>query len=97
MHIGMHWSMYSFYVLRHHMLAGYHAPLDLYASISTQPILSRVRTLDEVNLCVGKEWYRVPSSFFLPDKRWVSFRIGRFNVYPCDLLRVFYAMLVLII
>lgn len=49
---------------------GYHAPLDLYASISTQPILSRVRTLDEVNLCVGKEWYRVPSSFFLPDKRW---------------------------
>lgn len=49
---------------------GYHAPLDLYASISTQPVLSQVRALDEVNLCVGKEWYRVPSSFFLPDKRW---------------------------
>lgn len=21
-----------------------------------------------VNLCVGKEWYRFPSSFFLPEK-----------------------------
>ena len=23
----------------------------------------------EINLCVGKEWHRFPSSFFLPDKR----------------------------
>ena len=56
-------------------LQGYHAPLDLYASINTQPVLSHVRTLEEVNLCVGKEWYRVPSSFFLPDKRWAPFRM----------------------
>lgn len=23
-----------------------------------------------INLCVGKEWYRFPSSFFLPSERW---------------------------
>jgi len=24
----------------------------------------------EINLCVGKEWYRFPSSFFLPSERY---------------------------
>jgi alpha-1,2-mannosyltransferase len=23
-----------------------------------------------VNVCVGKEWHRYPSSFFLPDNNW---------------------------
>lgn len=29
-----------------------------------QPIYS------DVNVCVGKEWYRFPNSFFLPGHRW---------------------------
>lgn len=24
--------------------------------------------LSKINLCVGKEWYRFPSSFFLPER-----------------------------
>lgn len=27
---------------------------------------------NEMNLCIGKEWHRFPSSFFLPD-RYVHF------------------------
>jgi len=29
-----------------------------------------VEQLKEVNLCVGKEWYRFSSSFFLPNEKW---------------------------
>ena len=25
---------------------------------------------EEFNVCVGKEWYRFPSSFFLPGDNW---------------------------
>ena len=25
---------------------------------------------DPINVCIGKEWHRFPSSFFLPDNRW---------------------------
>lgn len=48
---------------------GYHAPMDLYRKVSSAPLLSRVDSLEEVNLCVGKEWYRFPCSFFLPNKK----------------------------
>lgn len=27
-----------------------------------------------INFCVGKEWYRFPSSFFFPSNKYVEFR-----------------------
>lgn len=49
----------------------YHAPLDLYTSLWTQPLKPRFAYLAKhrthpATLCVGKEWYRFPSSYFLP-------------------------------
>ncbi|CAD5122594.1 DgyrCDS11006 [Dimorphilus gyrociliatus] len=48
----------------------YQAPLHVYGDLmkvahnsSLHPLSSYV----QVNLCVGKEWYRFPSSFFLPE------------------------------
>ena len=42
------------------LVAGYHAPLDIYTLIPNAPLNSNI------NICVGKEWYRFPNSFFLP-------------------------------
>lgn len=51
--------------------AGYHAPLDLYPEfhrIAKDPTLHSVPDGRPVSVCVGKEWYRFPSSFLLPHK-----------------------------
>ena len=53
-------------------LSGYHAPLDVYKALNGHEILSHINQfpeVTEVNVCVGKEWHRFPSSFFLPNKR----------------------------
>jgi alpha-1,2-mannosyltransferase len=31
-----------------------------------------LRSEQTINVCTGKEWYRFPSSFFLPDNQWVT-------------------------
>ncbi|XP_068686572.1 alpha-1,2-mannosyltransferase ALG9-like [Montipora foliosa] len=51
---------------------GYHAPLDLYVELNhMSSTLENPFPADRhINLCVGKEWYRFPSSFFLPSERW---------------------------
>jgi len=51
---------------------GYHAPLDLYVEFNHMSSnLEHPFPADRyINLCVGKEWYRYPSSFFLPSDRW---------------------------
>ncbi|XP_033760507.1 alpha-1,2-mannosyltransferase ALG9-like [Pecten maximus] len=52
---------------------GYHAPLDLYVGlnkIAADPKIHTLSTDKPVNICVGKEWYRFPSSFFLPGENW---------------------------
>ncbi|XP_060082663.1 alpha-1,2-mannosyltransferase ALG9-like [Ylistrum balloti] len=52
---------------------GYHAPLDLYVGlnkIAGDPKIHTLSTDKSVNICVGKEWYRFPSSFFLPGENW---------------------------
>lgn len=47
---------------------GYHAPLDTFAKLS---ILDDSHAPDQqLTVCLGKEWYRYPSSFFLPNSRW---------------------------
>ncbi|XP_054899742.1 alpha-1,2-mannosyltransferase ALG9 isoform X2 [Poeciliopsis prolifica] len=51
------------------LFRGYHAPLDLYPEfhrIAKDPTLHSVPDGRPVSVCVGKEWYRFPSSFLLP-------------------------------
>ncbi|XP_064638611.1 alpha-1,2-mannosyltransferase ALG9-like [Lineus longissimus] len=52
---------------------GYHAPLDTYLELHRIANNDRIHTLPSdktVNVCVGKEWYRFPSSFFLNNENW---------------------------
>ena len=55
----------------------YHAPMDVYMQLHSlyreKPPLPRHQP---VRLCAGKEWYRYPSSFFLPTDQW-EFRFVR--------------------
>nr|CAD7596983.1 unnamed protein product [Timema genevievae] len=55
---------------------GYHAPLDLFMELSNVTGDNKLPADQNINICVGKEWYRFPTSFFLPDNRvrpdWVS-------------------------
>lgn len=56
-------------------LPGYHAPLDVYVELNKIATDPKIHTLSEdrpVNVCVGKEWYRYPSSFFLPGQKYAS-------------------------
>ncbi|XP_039267565.1 alpha-1,2-mannosyltransferase ALG9-like [Styela clava] len=47
------------------LFQAYHAPLEVYPSLM---MVSENRNYEHPNMrvCVGKEWYRYPSSFFLP-------------------------------
>lgn len=55
----------------------YHGPMDIYIEL--------VRFDNEIkgnsiNLCLGKEWHRYPSSFFLPSNRWDAYFVkSEFN------------------
>ena len=50
---------------------GYHAPFDVYREFNYDDIKTIVQPIyTDINVCVGKEWYRYPSSFFLPGARW---------------------------
>ena len=50
--------------------AGYHAPLEVYPQLKAvqQDLLPEHPS--PLNLCVGKEWYRYPTSFMLPSHHW---------------------------
>nr|CAD7460849.1 unnamed protein product [Timema tahoe] len=48
---------------------GYHAPLDLFMELSNVTGDNKLPADQNINICVGKEWYRFPTSFFLPDNR----------------------------
>ena len=53
-------------------ISGYHAPMEVYGELykaSSDPSVHRLAPDKNVNVCVGKEWYRFPSSFFLPSNR----------------------------
>ena len=45
-------------LMPHILFEGYSAPFDVYKHIP--------QTFHNTSVCVGKEWYRFPSSFFLP-------------------------------
>lgn len=54
------------------LYTGYHAPMDVYLQLNhiiNKTHEEKLSKRSAVNLCVGKEWYRFPSSFFLPE-RW---------------------------
>lgn len=56
----------------HSFYLGYHAPIDVYLElnqIAGNPDIHTLSPDKSVNVCVGKEWYRFPNSFFLPDKK----------------------------
>lgn len=49
------------------LFQGYHAPLEIYPSLlRVSEDLGETTRENSVRVCVGKEWYRYPSSFFLP-------------------------------
>ena len=51
--------------------SGYHAPLDVYGELNQivrDPKIHTFAAGQQINVCVGKEWYRFPGHFFLPNK-----------------------------
>ncbi|XP_012677447.2 alpha-1,2-mannosyltransferase ALG9 isoform X2 [Clupea harengus] len=64
------------------LFRGYHAPLDLYPEfhrIAKDPSVHTVPEGRPVNVCVGKEWYRFPSSFLLPNNWQLQFIQSEFR------------------
>ncbi len=49
-----------------YFLLAYHAPMDTFIELAR--IDETITGKSEINLCMGKEWHRFPSSFFLPDR-----------------------------
>ncbi|PVD19080.1 hypothetical protein C0Q70_21639 [Pomacea canaliculata] len=52
---------------------GYHASMDIFVELHKVANDPKVHTLPfdkHVNICMGKDWYRFPSNFFLPSDRW---------------------------
>lgn len=52
------------------LYSNYHAPLDLLMELNRYPMEGKISENTIVNVCMGKDWYRYPSSFFLPNKNW---------------------------
>ncbi|XP_047486445.1 alpha-1,2-mannosyltransferase ALG9-like [Penaeus chinensis] len=48
----------------------YHAPLETFMELNRLAVEENFPTDRPINLCVGKEWHRFPSSFFLPGLNW---------------------------
>ena len=50
----------------------YHAPMDVWMHVAHLPQMQNNIDMHEkpFSVCVGKEWYRYPSSFFLPGNNW---------------------------
>jgi alpha-1,2-mannosyltransferase len=70
---------------------GYRAPFDIYFNLHREAAFAKLEAEDssrEFVLCYGKEWYRFPTSFFLPNQKWsVRFIQSEFkgqlpNLYP---------------
>ncbi|XP_020957754.1 alpha-1,2-mannosyltransferase ALG9 isoform X3 [Sus scrofa] len=64
------------------LFRGYHGPLDLYPEfyrIATDPAIHTVPEGRPVNVCVGKEWHRFPSSFLLPENWQLQFIPSEFR------------------
>ncbi len=54
------------------MYMQYHAfgaPLQVYKALARNELMSLPASGPEVNVCIGKEWHRFPSHFFIPNRR----------------------------
>ncbi|GFS46466.1 alpha-1,2-mannosyltransferase ALG9 [Trichonephila inaurata madagascariensis] len=61
---------------------GYHAPMETFmvlGKFSTEESLHPLPPEYPVNVCIGKEWHRFPSSFFLPDNWNLQFLKSEFR------------------
>ncbi|PGH11036.1 hypothetical protein AJ80_07312 [Polytolypa hystricis UAMH7299] len=56
------------------MVTAYNAPLKIFHPLQTPEVASRGNTL-----CIGKEWYRFPSSYFLPNNMRAKFIKSEFD------------------
>ncbi|XP_044726617.1 alpha-1,2-mannosyltransferase ALG9 [Chrysoperla carnea] len=59
----------------------YHAPFDLMMELSRYPSEHKIPTnMADINVCIGKDWYRYPNSFFMPNTNWnIRFIESEFN------------------
>lgn len=48
----------------------YHAPMDVFMELSTSRDILEDPYAKKIDVCIGKEWYRYPSSFFLPSTKY---------------------------
>ena len=49
----------------------YYAPMRVWSHLSqSSSAYDKIDSRNEISVCVGKEWYRYPSSFFLPNNNW---------------------------
>ncbi|GJD10321.1 Alpha-1,2-mannosyltransferase ALG9 [Galdieria sulphuraria] len=57
------------------LVRGYQAPLNVYKEFSRRELQKDFHSSREYNLCIGKEWYRFMSHFFIPKRqirvRWI--------------------------
>ncbi|ESN96300.1 hypothetical protein HELRODRAFT_68493, partial [Helobdella robusta] len=79
---------------------GYHAPLKIYSNLNKLLLENKFTWISKhgdkktsnqniLNICVGKEWYRFPSHFFLPNNSRLKFLKSEFkgqlpNEYSTD-------------
>ncbi|KJE92084.1 asparagine-linked glycosylation 9 protein [Capsaspora owczarzaki ATCC 30864] len=57
----------------------YHAPLDVYGHLSQVLADNADAAPHSIAVCVGKEWYRFPSHFFLPENSRLEFVASEFR------------------
>ncbi|KAK8730809.1 hypothetical protein OTU49_007944 [Cherax quadricarinatus] len=48
----------------------YHAPLEIFMELNRLAVEESFPSDRPINICLGKEWHRFPSSFFLPGLNW---------------------------
>lgn len=48
----------------------YHAPMDVFMEFSTSRDILEDQNAKKIDVCVGKDWYRFPSSFFFPSEKY---------------------------
>lgn len=61
------------------LFQGYHAPLEIYPKFITIADNLKFPDQSDISVCVGKEWYRYPSSFFLPENFRLDFIKSEFR------------------
>jgi alpha-1,2-mannosyltransferase len=48
----------------------YHAPMDVFMELTSSRDILEDIDAKKIDVCIGKDWYRYPSSFFLPSTKY---------------------------